>query len=173
VPRPPTRYNLFKCHIRQDGPMTASTMRSSRTLIIILGAIAALVVLALAAVLTRGEPPQLDESTPAGVVQRYSAAVIAGDESAAADYLTPQVRGECSRFEVFSARNITVTLVSTKERSDSADVSVSIVSSTGNGPFGAPESEYDDVFALVKAGGAWLIESAPWQLTVCPNTGPK
>ena len=153
--------------------MTASTLRSSRTLIIILGAITALVILALAVVLTRGEPPQLDESTPAGVVQRYSAAVIAGDESAAADYLTDQVRAECSRFEQFGAGNLTVTLVSTKERSDSADVSVSIASSTGNGPFGAPESEYDDVFALVKTDGAWRIESAPWQLTVCPNTGLK
>ena len=149
--------------------MTASTLRSSRTLIIILGAITALVILALAVVLTRGEPPQLDESTPAGVVQRYSAAVIAGDESAAAEYLTEQVRAECSRFEQFSAGNLTVTLVATKQRSDSADVSVSIASSTGNGPFGAPESEYDDAFALVKTDGAWRIESAPWQLTVCPN----
>ena len=142
-------------------------------MIIILSVIGALVIVALAIVLTRGEPAQLDESTPAGVVQRYSAAVIAGDESAAADYLTDQVRAECSRFEQFGAGNLTVTLVSTKERSDSADVSVSIASSTGNGPFGAPESEYDDVFALVKTDGAWRIESAPWQLTVCPNTGLK
>lgn len=148
-------------------------MRSSRTLIIVLGSIAALVVVALAVVLTRGEPQQLDESTPAGVVQRYSVAVIAGDESAAAGYLTEQVRAECSRFEQFGAGNLTVTLVSTKERSDSADVAVSIASSTGNGPFGAPESEYDDVFALVKTDGAWRIESAPWQLTICPNTGLK
>lgn len=148
-------------------------MRSSRTLITVLGVIAALVILALAVVFTRGEPPQLDESTPAGVVQRYSAAVIAGDEAAAADYLTEDVRAECSRFEQFGAGNLTVTLVSTKERSNSADVSVSIAASTGNGPFGAPESEYDDVFGLVKTDGAWRIESAPWQLTVCPNTGLK
>jgi hypothetical protein len=153
--------------------MTAPSVTSSRTLIIILGVIGALVILALAVVFTRGEPAQLDESTPAGVVQRYSIAVIAGDESAAAEYLTEEVRSDCSRVEQFGAGNLTVTLVSTKERSDSADVAVSIATSTGNGPFGAPESEYEDVFGLVKAGDGWLIESAPWQLTVCPNTGLK
>jgi hypothetical protein len=153
--------------------MTASAARSSRTLIIILGVIGALVILALAVVFTRGEPAQLDESTPAGVVQRYSAAVIAGNESAAAEYLTEDVRADCSRLEQFGAGNLAVTLVSTKERSDSADVAVSIASSTGNGPFGAPESEYEEVFGLVKAGDAWRIESAPWQLTVCQNSGLK
>ena len=94
----------------------------------------------------------MDESTPAGVVQRYSTAVIAGDESAAAAYLTEDVRADCNQLEHFGGTNITVTLVSTKERSDSADVAVSIVSSVGNGPFGAPESQYEDVFGLVLRG---------------------
>lgn len=153
--------------------MTASTARSPRTLIVILGVIAALVILALTVVFTRGEPARLDESTPAGVVQRYSAAVIAGDESAAAEYLTDGVRAECSRFEQFGRGDLAVSLVSTKERDDSADVTVSIASSTGNGPFGAAESGYEDVFGLVRVDGAWRIESAPWQLAVCPNAGLK
>lgn len=106
----------------------------------------------------------MDESTPAGVVQRYSAA---------AAYLTEDVRTDCNQLEHFGDTNITVTLVSTKERSDSADVAVSIVSSVGNGPFDAPESQYEDVFGLVKADGAWRIESAPWQLAVCPSAGLK
>jgi hypothetical protein len=147
--------------------------KSARTLVVILSVIAALVILALAVVFTRGEPALLDESTPAGVVQRYSAAVIAGDESAAAGYLSDAVRADCSRLEQFGAGNLTVVLVSTKERSDSADVEVSIATSTGNGPFGAPESEYQDVFGLVKVDGGWRIVSAPWQLSVCPNGGLK
>ncbi|WP_349897363.1 nuclear transport factor 2 family protein [Parafrigoribacterium soli] len=153
--------------------MTATAARFPRTLIVILSVIGALVILALAVVFTRGEPTQLDESTPAGVVQRYSAAVIAGDEAAAADYLTEGVRAECTRFEQFGAGNLAVRLVSTKERVDSADVTVSIASSTGNGPFGSAESEYEDVFGLVKTDNTWRIESVPWQLTVCTNAGQK
>lgn len=167
------RFAPFVRRIRQNGPVAISAVRSSRTLFVILGLIVALVIFALAVVFTRGEPAQLDESTPAGVVQRYSAAVISGDESAAADYLTEDVRAQCGRFEQFDAGNLAVTLISTKERSDSADVAVSIASSTGNGPFGAPESEHEDVFGLVKVDGAWRIESAPWQLAVCPNAGLK
>ncbi|WP_427017753.1 hypothetical protein ACQCSX_03815 [Pseudarthrobacter sp. P1] len=135
--------------------------------------IAALVIVALAVVLTRGEPAQLDESTPAGVVQRYSAAVIAGDESAAAAYLTDDVRAGCDRLEQLAAQDLTVTLVSTKERAGSADVTVSIASSTGDGPFGVPQSEYEDVFSLVKTEASWRIDTAPWQLTICLRTGPK
>lgn len=153
--------------------MTASANGSSRTLLIILGVIATLVIVALAVVFTRGAPAPLDEATPAGVVQRYSAAAVAGDESAAADYLTESVRADCPRLEQFRANNLTITLISTTERSDSADVSVSIASFTGDGPFGAPESEYEDVFGLVKIDGVWRIDSAPWELTICPNAGPK
>jgi hypothetical protein len=155
--------------ICQDGRMTATT-RPNRILLIILGVIAALVILALVVVLGRGEPMQQDESTPAGIVQRYSAAVIDGDETGAMAYLTQEVRDQCERMEQFGAtQGIAITLVSTKERSNSADVTVSIASAS-NGPFGA-QSSYEDVFGLVKANGDWRIQSAPWQLTVCMNTG--
>ena len=61
-----------------------------------------------------------------------------------------------------------VTLVSTTERADSADVRVAITVSNGAGPFGSQEYETEDVFDLVKVGGRWLVETAPWQLTICP-----
>ena len=148
-----------------------SAVRSSRALLIICAVIAALVIIALAVVLTRGEPAQLDESTPAGVVQRYSAAVIAGDEATATTYLTKRIRADCDRPDVTGADDLTVNLVATKLRADSADVTVSLVRSTGNGPFGNAEYQYEDSFDLVQEDGAWRIERSPWQLTICQNAG--
>lgn len=135
--------------------------------------IAVLVVAALAVVFTRGQPALLDGATPQGVVQRYSAAVIDGDESAAAAYLTEAARSQCVNFERSSTNNLRVTLVSTTERPSSADVRVLMVVSNGGGPFGNSEYETEDVFDLVKTDGRWLIESAPWQLRVCTNTAVK
>lgn len=154
--------------------MTAPADRPTKTLVIILGVIAALVIVAvLTIVFTRGEPTLRAESTPAGVVQRYAAAAVAGDESAAAAYLTDEVRADCPRLEQFGPNNLTISLISTTERSDSADVVVSISSTSGDGPFGAPESRYEEAFSLVKVDGAWGIVSAPWALTICQNAGPR
>lgn len=149
--------------------MNAPPTRPDRTLVVILSVIAALVVVSLAVVFSRGEPKQLDASTPEGVVQRYAAAVIAGDESAAAAYLTAEALDSCQDFNTAVTDNIRVTLVSTTERADSADVKVSIVTSYESGPFGASESESEDAFDLARIDGEWLIDRAPWQLAVCPT----
>ncbi|WP_313959630.1 hypothetical protein [Arthrobacter sp. U41] len=151
----------------------AERHRPDRTLLAILAAIAVLVVVALIVVFTRGEPAPVDEATPAGVVQRYSAAVIAGDEAAAAAYLTDAAKSRCNNLEPAAADNLRVTLVSTTERPASADVKVLITVSEAGGPFGSAEYQMEDVFDLVKTGDKWLIDSAPWQLTVCPNPAVK
>jgi hypothetical protein len=143
--------------------------RPDRTLLAVLAAIAVLVIVALAVVLTRGEPAPLAESTPAGVAQRYAAAAIAGDEAAAAAYLTPAARKKCSAEARPVARNLRVTLVSTIERPESADVRVLITVSEPGGPFGSAEYQVEDVFDLVRSGDGWLIDTAPWQLSVCPG----
>lgn len=148
--------------------------RPDRTLLAILSAIAVIVVVALIVVFTRGEPAPLDEATPAGVVQRYSAAVIAGDETAAAAYLTDAAKNRCStNMERMAGDNLRVTLVSTTERAVSADVKVLITVSEGGGPFGSAEYQIEDDFDLVKTGDKWLIDRAPWQLTACRNTAVK
>lgn len=148
--------------------------RPDRTLYAILAAIAVLVVVALIVVFTRGEPAPVDEATPAGVVQRYSAAAIEGDEAAAAAYLTDAAKSRCSGYmERMPGDNLRVTLVSTTERPTSADVKVLITVSEGGGPFGSAEYQIEDVFDLVKTGDKWLIDSAPWQLTVCPVPAAK
>ena len=147
--------------------MDATPPRPDRTLIVMLGVIAALVVVALIVVFTRGEPELLDESTPEGVVQRYSAAVIEGDEAAATQYLVPELGSPCDRIDRGPVDGIRVTLVSTTERDDSADVKVLIVTSYEGGLFGSSEYEESGVFDLVAADGRWLIESTPWPLTIC------
>ena len=153
--------------------MDAAAGKPNRILVIIVAIIAVLVVAALTVVFSRGEPALLDESTPQGVVQRYSAAVIGGDETAAMAYLTEPARTQCVDFERASADNLRVTLVSTTERAASADVRVLIVVSNGSGPFGNSEYETEDVFDLVKTNGKWLIDSSPWQLRVCANRAVK
>ena len=156
------------------GEPASAQRRPDRTLLGILAAIAVIVVIALIVVFTRGAPAPVDEATPAGVVQRYSAAVIAGDEAAAAAYLTDAAKNRCSTdMGRTMGDNLRVTLVSTTERPDSADVRVLITVSEGGGPFGSAEYQIEDDFDLVKTGDKWLIDRAPWQLTVCRNAAVK
>ena len=155
-------------HAERMDPAPASR---DRTLIGILSAIAVLVVVALVVVFGRGAPEQLDPETPEGVVQRYSAAAIDGDEVAAAEFLTPDAREDCDRVSGEVADSIRVTLLGTEQRDDSADVRVSIITTYGDGgPFGPSESQTDGVFDLVRQDGDWLIDRAPWQLIVCSGT---
>jgi len=141
--------------------------RPDRALWAIGSVIAALVIVALVVVLTRGTPELLDADTPEGVVQRYSADVIAGDERGAAEYLSPDVADDCDTFDAETTENVRVALVSTTQRDDTADVRVSITTIYENGPFGIDEQEFQDDFDLVSIDGKWLIEGAPWPLTIC------
>lgn len=156
--------------MRDTGGMNPAARKPDRILIIIVSATAALVILALAVVFTRGEPQALDESTPAGVVQRYSTAVLDGDTATADSYLTEDVRSLCRGPSGGGPLPTRVVLISTSERGNSALVRVSVVSSGGGNPFGPSEFEMEDRFSLVKAGGKWLINEAPFPLLSC--TGP-
>lgn len=147
--------------------MEAPAAKPDRTLLVILGVIGALVIVALVVVFTTGAPAPLDESTPEGVVQRYSAAVIDGDEAAAIEYLVPELGDSCERTGIGPVDGMRVTLVSTTERDDSADVKVLMITSYDSGLFGSSEYEEEAVFDLVAADGGWLIETAPWSLSIC------
>jgi hypothetical protein len=149
--------------------MNGEQGKPERTLIVILSVIAVLVVVALVVVFTRGEPKALDPTTPEGVVQLYSKAVIDGDELTAAKYLSKDTLDTCEKVDQGTTDGVRMTLVSTTVRADSADVKVTIAISSDNGPFGASEFETDGVFDMVKQDGDWLIDSAPWPLMVCPN----
>lgn len=149
--------------------MTTEAAPARRTLIVLLSVIAVLVIVSLVVVFTRGAPELLDESTPEGVVQRYSSAVIEGDEDAALGYLSDEAREQCGSVQNTVDDDFRVTLISTTSRGDSADVTVRISRSDG-GPF-ASEYSYEEDFRLVSSGEDWLVESAPWELTVCSMDG--
>ncbi len=149
-----------------DKPAT----KPDRTLLVILGVIGVIVIVALLVVFTRGEPALRDADTPEGVVQRYSAAVIAGDDEAAALYLVERERTECEGFFPENSENLRITLVSTTERASSADVRVSIITSYQGGPFGGSEYEFEGLFTLDLVDEKWLVDTAPWQLMICPGS---
>ncbi|HJV98315.1 MAG TPA: hypothetical protein VJ617_04390 [Arthrobacter sp.] len=153
--------------------MNAASGKPDRILIAIIAAIALLVVIALAVVFTRGEPEVLDEATPPGVVQRYSTAVIEGDTATANSYLTEAARSTCSGYRESGPLPARVVLISTTERDNTAQVKVSVVTSSPGGPFGPSEYEAEDRFSLAKVDGRWLIDQAPYQLMACPGTSLK
>ncbi|PTT69569.1 hypothetical protein [Arthrobacter sp. HMWF013] len=154
--------------------MNAAARKPDRVLLIIVAAIACLVIVALAVVFTRGEPEALDGSTPAGVVQRYSTAVIDGDTSTADSYLTDSARSMCRGFAESGPLPTRIVLISATERDNTALVRVSVVVSTGSGgPFGPSEYEMEDRFSLVKADGKWMVDQAPYQLLSCSGPAVK
>lgn len=147
--------------------MSDATRKPDRILFVLIGVVGLLVVVALAVVFTRGEPAALDEASPAGVVQRYSKAVIDGDNTTADSYLTDAARSRCRGGYPGEPRPARVVLVSTSERTDSATVRVSIVQQSQGGPFGPSEYEMEDAFSLLKINGTWKIDQPPYILTAC------
>lgn len=147
--------------------MDNAPARVDRTLLIVIGIVAALVVIALIVVFSRGAGEPLDESTPGGVVQRYTEAVIAGDHDTALEFLVDDLREDCAPFDPGSFDGVRVTLASTTERDTSATVVVSVVTTSSGGLFGPSEYRSDESFQLVSQGGSWAIRSTPWQFTIC------
>ena len=160
---------MFKrVYSRHAEGMDTTRTPHDRTLVVMLSVIAALVILALVVVFTRGEPEPLDPFSPEGVVQNYANLVLEGDEIGASEYLAPALLDSCVDPGYRGDANIRLRLVSVDERADSADVRVTIVESYGEG-LGRSEFETDEVFDLVEIDGAWRISRVPWQLMVCPN----
>ena len=157
--------------VRHTDPMTTAAPPARRTLIVIVSVIAVLVIVSLIVVFTRGTPELLDESTPEGVVQRYTSALLEGDESTAIGFLSSDAKEQCGTVEMTVTDDARVTLVSTDQRDDSASVTVRITRHDG-GPFGS-EYGYEDTFRLVSSGGEWRVDAAPWELAVCPDGGVK
>lgn len=153
--------------------MTDAARKPDRIILVLLGIIGVLVVVALAVVFSRGDPAPLDEASPAGVVQRYSTAVIDGDIATAETYLTDSARTVCRGSFSGEPRPARVVLVSTTERDQSATVKVSMVNSYQDGPFGPSEYEMEDIFTLVKEDGNWKISQAPYMLMACSGKPVK
>lgn len=142
---------------------------SRRVLIILLAAIGAVVVASLLAVFLRGEPAPLDPSSPEGVVQAYTNAVIDGDIDAAQALLVPEIADDCLRVPG-GTDDYRVTLLESDVQGDSARVRVLIVTTFDSGGLGGDSYESEDVFLLSREGDEWLLEAVPWQFAVCEGS---
>ena len=153
--------------------MTEPVRAPDKTLRAILIIIGVAVVLALVVVFLRPAPDALDPSTPEGVVQAYAVALLDEDRPAALAHLVPELANNCApadaRFD-----GLRMTLVSSTVRGSSATVRVSVTTNSGGGPLGSSEFSSDDSFTLKQRDGSWLIDTSPWQLTLCyPNGAGK
>lgn len=149
--------------------MQPTSGKPDRTLLVIVAIIAAVVVLALVVVFTRGAPAPLDPTTPGGVVQSYTRAVVSDDRPAAMQLLSAEIRAACERTDPGTMTNIRLTIVSVKVAGDTAVVRVSIAHGGSGGVFGSSSYDTEDSFTLVQDSDAWKIDSAPWELTICYN----
>lgn len=151
--------------------MQTPTGRPDRTLIVILSIIAAVVVLAVVVVFTRGAPAPLDASSPEGVVQAYSQAIMAGDRDAALELVPDSVRKDCEPADYGTNSQLRMSLRSTEVTGDRAVIRVGLSQGYSTGPFGGGAYESEDTFTLERIDGQWLVTNAPWSLIVCYNMG--
>jgi hypothetical protein len=155
-----------------SNPPTTSSRRVDRTLLAVIAVIVVLVVVALVVVFSRGPAAPLDTASPEGTVQQYTKAIVAGDEQAASAFLSDEWLSQCDVNQGYQTSNsVRVTLVSTTERPDSADVHVLITTTYQGDMLGSGSSSYEDVFDLVKIDHRWKINTVPWDLAVCPSGG--
>ena len=77
------------------------------------------------------------------------------------------MREDCQRLEPSLFGDVSVTLISSTERGETADVDVSIVTTTGGGLFGPEEYREDARFGLVRDATGWVIETVPSRLAIC------
>jgi hypothetical protein len=151
-----------------DDSALSTPAKPDRTLRAILIAVVLLVVIAVVVVLVRNATSvALDPATPEGVVQRYSQAVIDGDQTTARSLLSPSSTDNCNFYDP-EPTGVRMTLRSTTlSGTTTAIVRVSISRNNNGGPFSGNEVTSDDKFILVKTGGTWLIFSAPYDFTTC------
>lgn len=153
--------------------MQPTAARPDRTLIIILSVIVAIVIVAVIVVFTRGGPTEFDPSTPEGVVQGYTNAVISEDDVAALGLLTSDIRENCDRTHPHGLKGLLMTIDSTKIFDDTAVVRVTMEQSSGGGLYGGSSYVYDERFDLVLEGNDWKLESTPWDLMMCYDQGDR
>ena len=143
--------------------------RPDRTLIAIFSIIAAIVVIALVVVFTRGGPPDVDPTTPEGVVQSYSRAMVDSDFESARGLLASELLGDCDRADPNTIQGLRMTVISSTINDDKAVVRVSM--ERGSGEFGGSGYTSEEAFTMVREGGMWKVVSTPWELTLCYNQG--
>ena len=146
-------------------------MHPNRILSIVVGAV---VVLGLAAVIVAATrpAPEIDVSTPEGVVQAYLQDVFEGDEEAAVAWIDPASGCDASDLgRAFTSQSARVVLVDTNLTGSTARVEVKMTY-TGGGPFDASEYSEQQQFELRGSGVSWLITGEPWPMFYCGGGKP-
>lgn len=151
---------------------SAAASKPDRTLLAILIVVAAVIAVAIVVVAVRSTgATALDPSTPEGVVQAYSRAVLAGDEAEAAEYLAGP-SDDCNYYYDGEEEDLRLTLRSTVVSGDVATVKVTVTTSYGygGGPFSSSEYSHEDAFRLVRSGRSWLVDETPYEFISCAAT---
>ena len=144
-------------------------MRSGpgRVLAVLVGATAVLAVIA-GVVVAHRPTAVIDPAEPAGVVQTYLKAVIAGDYSEAARHLSP--RSGCDATDLATAylpAPVRVVLVRSVVDGDVAVVTVDVTEGSADDLLGSTGYTHTERLTLERAGGSWTILSSPWLLSSC------
>ena len=140
----------------------------SRTLVVV-GVIAALVVLGFLAVLNQsGGPAVYDPGTPQATVQSYFQALTDGQSDDALEFVDPELGCDHNRFGP-SVRVSRVVLESVTYSDDGteASVRVQVTETWGDGLFGPDESTFNTTIHLVETADGWLISDSPWPFFDC------
>ncbi|MGA7271799.1 MAG: hypothetical protein WB239_12065 [Acidimicrobiia bacterium] len=146
-------------------------MHPNRILSIVVGAVVLLGVAAAIVAATR-PAPQIDVSTPEGVVQAYLQDVFEGNEEAAIARIDPASGCDAADLDrAFASRSVRVVLVDTTSSGSTARVEVRMTY-TGDGPFAASEYSEEQQFELRGAGASWLITGDPWPMFFCEGGKP-
>ncbi|GAB4099949.1 hypothetical protein [Sinomonas halotolerans] len=163
-----------------NGPEARGPHRRSgpgRTLIAVLAAIGVLVAVSLVLVLARGAPEAMDPSSPEGVVQDYSQAVIDGDTDRASSLLSERLKDLCGSSSGYYTSSeylegLRIELLSSAARDQTATVKVAVVQTSPGGIFGPSEYSTESSFQLVRDDGEWRIDTVPPMILMCQGKEP-
>lgn len=137
----------------------------NRILAVVIGLV--IVIVAIVTVLsTTKSAVVIDRSTPAGSVQVYLKAMLAGRNAEAATMLSPE--SVCKIDDIDRAYVVgtsRVLLVGSTAEGSNAEVRVRVEIPSGS-PFGDFVTE-DHTFRLSNSSGSWLLTGIPWPLFDC------
>lgn len=137
----------------------------NRVLAIVIGLIIIAVTIVVVLSSTRSAVV-IDRATPAGSVQVYLKAVLAGKNAEAAKMLSPESICTITDIDrVYIVNTSRVLLVESTTEGTTAEVRVRIEIPSGS-PLGDFATE-DHTFRLVNSGGTWLLTGIPWPLFDC------
>lgn len=137
--------------------------RPNAVLAVVAGLVLALGV--VAGVFTATRPaPEIDPTTPDGVVQLYTLAIIDGDTDKALTYLDPALGCNDPSLNLeFSQDRVNLSIVSTRIAGDTATVVADL--SEYSGAFSS--WEHRETFELRQIDGEWLLSSPSWPIYGC------